>query len=1251
MAEGKPVGTMFVELSMDATKYTTAQKQILAGAEQNSADINKVMATVGTKSDVMYNAMRQNVQNALDAIKQSHISSADEIRRAQEGAAQKINAINEQQFGKQTSFIDSMKNNWIVAAAAIGTAMMAAGKAWDYIEQGAKAQQAEDSFRSVADAAGESADAIIDGMKRAAAGTVDDSDIMQKAVSGMIKGLSGEKLVEIMESARVAARFAGEDVQTAYERITDAIGNGMPKALVKYGLVTRDEAALIKAALKEGVEETDLYGIAMINAAINAEKLGELQLTTAERLQIFKAQASEAAEQVGGFLITALTKAYGAFQWLAAGVLTAASVFPKFLQWVSEISAYVQEKLGNKEMAAAAEADAKRMQGVYETMIGAAGELADKATKNMVEQDTVSKQVDKDKIARLQEEKKQLLDGIKAEIDAKKNAEKISKEILDAETQANKSALTEKLNGIKLWLDLQKISGEDDLRYSMDILDRKKTALNEWYEAQKSSTEKNVTDERAKAAKLTEVDAEYNAEWKKFADERTLIQARMIKKAEEDAIELLKIEIESGTKLTIETIRWNEARDKAASDLYKNLKGYGEEEYTATIKALHEKKVAWEAFGLNTDAITQRMEEETIKAEAAKLIASGEFIAGVSGGLKLLSLEHTTWATAGVAVVKTMSTSMTTAFSTGFEDIYQGKMKSIGDYAEGIWDSVRKTFFDMAGKIAAEKVMGMFELGWSGGSAGVLGVLDKVLDWGGEFWDSLEFEGFADGGMVPGYAYGGDSKANDTVPAWLSPGEFVMPRSAVNSNTIGLLESMRSGGGPQFSYGDPGEEKPRWGGTDWVDRWGNPWKGTNAKSYFPSTPYPAGYEPIEASIGPRLLEKLNKDLIYSSVPSQKVSEGITAGWDAGVYALAPDSQKDLKKISHYYEPNWETRPNSGQGEPFIPGYYGGIEHPAILYGSGEIMERPTNWNPLTEKLYTDNTWKFMLEKINTQRYPSTGGINELFGIFVPMLTMAIMSYCMAVAAPYILAELGLSAGAAAGAGGLAAELEALGFTAAEIESMIGTLASAEAGGASYGSAEYLALLEELGIGELEVAGMSETGGMWSALTDFENPAYWENLFSQAALSGEDYLKKMLIKQAMKQAVSFAAGTVRGQAPGKSVNVNFGGFTGGDSWSMLQDLGGIIGMEGKFSARNGLDYVPRDNFGANLHEGEAVLNRKAASAWRGGADSGELASEIKALREELRAANFQIARNTAKTARAMEFLDNELNTDGILTRTS
>lgn len=49
---------------------------------------------------------------------------------------------------------------------------------------------------------------------------------------------------------------------------------------------------------------------------------------------------------------------------------------------------------------------------------------------------------------------------------------------------------------------------------------------------------------------------------------------------------------------------------------------------------------------------------------------------------------------------------------------------------------------------------------------------------------------YASGGPVPGYAQGGDSKRNDTVPAMLSPGEIVIPRSITMAPNAGELSRM-----------------------------------------------------------------------------------------------------------------------------------------------------------------------------------------------------------------------------------------------------------------------------------------------------------------------------------------------------------------------------------------------------------------------------------------------------------------------------
>lgn len=203
------------------------------------------------------------------------------------------------------SVITSFKN---LAKTALGVtgAIVAMQKGFDFISLGAKAQQAEESFRRVAASFHEDAESILADMKRVSAGTVDDSDIMQKAIKGMLQGLSGQQLVKIMEAARISARITGEDVATAYETITDAIANQMPRALIRYGLLTKEQLKVINAAIEAGVKDIDLYTLAMANAEKQAAAFGKISETTTEKLQRLHAIINNLKETIGVALYHAI---------------------------------------------------------------------------------------------------------------------------------------------------------------------------------------------------------------------------------------------------------------------------------------------------------------------------------------------------------------------------------------------------------------------------------------------------------------------------------------------------------------------------------------------------------------------------------------------------------------------------------------------------------------------------------------------------------------------------------------------------------------------------------------------------------------------------------------------------------------------------------------------------------------------------------------------------------------------------------
>ena len=67
--------------------------------------------------------------------------------------------------------------------------MKVVGEGMELITLGAKAMQAEEAFRNTAAAYHVDADAMLAHLQRLTAGTVDNADLMQKAMKGMSAGL------------------------------------------------------------------------------------------------------------------------------------------------------------------------------------------------------------------------------------------------------------------------------------------------------------------------------------------------------------------------------------------------------------------------------------------------------------------------------------------------------------------------------------------------------------------------------------------------------------------------------------------------------------------------------------------------------------------------------------------------------------------------------------------------------------------------------------------------------------------------------------------------------------------------------------------------------------------------------------------------------------------------------------------------------------------------------------------------------
>lgn len=234
MAQGNPVGTMYVELSLDATKYTAGQKRILAEAQKNSADINRVFSILGTKTDEMFNATRLQAQNAYNAIAKSARSSTDEIRRAHEGLAKRLKQIDEEQFGKRTAMLDTFRKNWIATAAVIAAAVGTGVKIFGMAKAGAAFDEQLGMLDNLARKYKTTADTIITEMDRASKEQIAKSELMSIALAGIAKGLTPEQLINLANAAETLGDAVGKTATEALRDLTEALETGRTRGLKNY---------------------------------------------------------------------------------------------------------------------------------------------------------------------------------------------------------------------------------------------------------------------------------------------------------------------------------------------------------------------------------------------------------------------------------------------------------------------------------------------------------------------------------------------------------------------------------------------------------------------------------------------------------------------------------------------------------------------------------------------------------------------------------------------------------------------------------------------------------------------------------------------------------------------------------------------------------------------------------------------------------------------------------------------------------
>jgi hypothetical protein len=605
---GKPVGTIFVELDLDASRYTKGQQALLKDAQSTTLNIEQNFKNLGIKSSAEMDLMRAKVKNSFDMIANSSKATANDIIRAEEAKNAKLKALNTQQFGEQTSIIDKLKNNWLAGSAAIAAAAVVVHKAMAYIEEGARAMQVESAFKIMADSAGVNSERMIASMKAATRETIDDSQMMQKAIKLMTLGYNPEQIERFSQVVITASQIAGTTAAAAYDELADAIGNRAPKAMVRMGAITREQMGIVNAAIEAGAESIVLYELAMANLELKQKRLqgtqNEVQITF-ERLN---ARIGETTETIGKGLIIALDYAYRSFEYLAAGVMGLVSAYARYRELVYMVMGDEQKASDNRFVANVA----------WETRM----DLLKRSTEAITDNAAAGKRATAEEISGAKAKVDAQVAALKATTDAGKTA----KVEYDKSAAVNKSFWQEYKRDVEGAFEFEKFKLEEQLK-EFDKYVHDKNALNVWYaaEARKISI-KEFADTAATQFPADDYDAE-SMRAKSYGDSMKNAQ-KNAEEFERANKELWKNSVTYGEDTFAE---WDKLTEQTANSMQQNFSNLFFDAMTGKLKTLEDyAKAIFDSIARMVSDMAAQMATEAIFGDLSKG-ASGK-----SGGGGLL---------------------------------------------------------------------------------------------------------------------------------------------------------------------------------------------------------------------------------------------------------------------------------------------------------------------------------------------------------------------------------------------------------------------------------------------------------------------------------------------------------------------------------------------------------------------------------------------------------------------------------------
>lgn len=682
MAAGHSVGTIFAEVDLDFTPYTKAQKRLLQDATSTTLNIEKSYKDLGIRSAKEFDLMRAKIQNAYERITRDAKTSAADITRAEQAKNDQLRRLNDQQFGHQTSLIESMKKNWLAMTAAVYAATRMAGAAWDEMGKAADFKERVNALDALGAKYNLTGRQIVDSMKEASRGLISMAEAGDMAASALNLSLSPQQMIEFTRVSEQLSDVIGGSIPEAFNRLTVAAASGRTQTLAQMGIIIDLE------------REYKKYG----------DSLTEVQKQQI-RLNVIKEAAIAKVAELGGAVDTERDKMDRMVKtskdiklaFYSIGATIVATVLPALTGWAEGIRAIVfewnrlLEGPTSKDILAKQASDLEARIRAYEWHLSPKNPLRDQSGYAQQQLDMLRKQ-----LAVVQGSLKNEAAGVYT---PKYTGTKLPPSaVMPAMPQTPE--LSSKDLEKSLWSETQEFNAAAVTPSQMDIF------------------------LLGNAQRLAEMEASARTTEMKALTESASYKQAVLQSEHTQALAL----IDERTQAAVEAeLKIMEKTDKLAGDkanayktMYRDMKDETRAYYDYQLEALNQQREQYEKL-VGKNAVTDAWYARQKKSLDQQLtLSSNDFIGGVIVGYEKMIDSATTFADVGKSTFESFTDSTSDMLSDNFFALFTGRMDDLELDWSRMWDAMARTAADKVADIATEKAIDVAVSGvdWLGTAMG-----------------------------------------------------------------------------------------------------------------------------------------------------------------------------------------------------------------------------------------------------------------------------------------------------------------------------------------------------------------------------------------------------------------------------------------------------------------------------------------------------------------------------------------------------